>query len=108
MKIWIAVLAVSAATFALRASFIVFADPQRFPRAFRHALKFVPPSVLAAIVALGLAVPGTQVELSAHNLRLMAGLIALVATLFARSTLSTIAVGMAALWVLQWLTRHLA
>jgi branched-subunit amino acid transport protein len=107
MKIWIAVLAVSAATFALRASFIVFADPQRFPRAFRHALKFVPPSVLAAIVALGLALPAAQVELSAHNLRLMAGLIALVATIFARSTLSTIAIGMTVLWALQWVTRHL-
>jgi branched-subunit amino acid transport protein len=108
MRTWITIAAVSAVTFALRAAFIVLADPQRFPHAFRQALKFVPPAVLAAIVALGLGLAGDRVDLSAHNDRLAAGLVAIVATMFLRSTIAAVAIGMAALWSLQWLVRHLA
>lgn len=106
MSTWLAIAAVCLVTFALRASFIVFADPHRFPRAFRHALKFVPPAVLAAIVALGLALPEGHMDLSAHNLRLVAGLIAIVGTIFLRGTLAAIGIGMGALWGLQWLAAH--
>jgi branched-subunit amino acid transport protein len=106
MSTWLAIAAVSAVTFALRAAFIVFADPHRFPHAFRQALKFVPPAVLAAIVALGLAVNEGGIDLSAHNQRLLAGLVAIVGTIFLRSTLAAIAIGMAALWALQWLAPH--
>ena len=103
MSTWVTIAAVCVATFALRAAFIVFADPHRFPHAFRQALKFVPPAVLAAIVALGLALTDGQIDLSAHNQRLLAGLVAIVGTIFLRSTLAAIAIGMAALWALQWL-----
>ena len=103
MSTWLAIMCVSVATFALRASFIVFADPHRFPHAFRQALKFVPPAVLAAIVVLGLALTDGRIDLSAHNERLLAGLVAIAATIFLRSTLAAIAIGMATLWALQWL-----
>jgi branched chain amino acid efflux pump len=106
MSTWLTIGAVSLATFALRAAFIVFADPHRFPHAFRQALKFVPPAVLAAIVALGLVVADGRMDFSAHNLRLLAGLVAIVGTLFLRSTLAAIAIGMAVLWALQWLAPH--
>ena len=105
---WLTIVAVSVVTFALRAAFIVFADPHRFPHAFRQALKFVPPAVLAAIVAPGLALPDGRLDLTSGNARLVAGLIAIVATIFVHSTLAAIAVGMAALWSLQWLARHAA
>jgi len=105
MSTWLAIALVSAAAFALRAAFIVFADPHRFPHAFRQALKFVPPAVLAAIVALGLGFPEGHVDVSPHNLRLIAGLVAIVAAVLLRgSTIATIGIGMAALWALQWLT----
>jgi len=103
---WLAIAAVCAATFALRAAFIVFADPHRFPHAFRQALKFVPPAVLAAIVALGLAFSDGRMDLGAHNERLLAGLVAIVGTIFLRSTLAAIAIGMATLWALQWLAPY--
>ena len=106
MSAWLTIGAVSLATFALRAAFIVFADPHRFPHAFRQALKFVPAAVLAAIVALGLVVADGRMDFSAHNLRLLAGLVAIVGTLFLRSTLAAIAIGMAVLWALQWLAPH--
>jgi branched-subunit amino acid transport protein len=103
---WLAIVAVSGAAFALRAAFIVFADPHRFPHAFRQALKFVPASVLAAIVALGLGLTEGRIDLTSANERLVAGLIAIAATIFLRSTLAAIGIGMAALWSLHWLARH--
>ena len=107
MSTWLTIACVCLATFALRASFIVFADPHRFPHAFRQALKFVPPAVLAAIVAMGLGVSDGQLALSAHNLRLLAGLVAIGAAILLRgSTIATLAIGMAALWALQWLGPH--
>ena len=102
MSTWLAILAVGAVTFLLRASFIVFADPHRFPHFFRQALTFVPPAVLAAIVAPGLLVHQGALDLSLDNPRWMAGLVAILVATRARSVLPAIASGMAALWLLQW------
>lgn len=102
MSTWIAIAGVSFSTFFLRASFMLFADPHRFPHWFRQALKFVPPSVLAAIVAPGLLMAGGTVDFSFTNLRLVAGLVAMVATFHLRNTFAAVAAGMAALWALQW------
>ena len=38
MTVWLVILGIAASTFLLRASFIVFADPARFPKRFRQAL----------------------------------------------------------------------
>jgi branched-subunit amino acid transport protein len=103
MTTWLIIMAVSLATFLLRASFIVFADPHRFPHAFRQALTFVPPAVLAAIVAPGLLLRDGVLDLSLANERLFAGLAAIVATIFVRNAMAAIAAGMSTLWLLQWL-----
>jgi branched-subunit amino acid transport protein len=103
MTTWLIIVAVSLATFLLRASFIVFADPHRFPHAFRQALTFVPPAVLAAIVAPGLLLRDGMLDLSLSNERLFAGLAAIVATIFVRNAMAAIAAGMSTLWLLQWL-----
>jgi branched chain amino acid efflux pump len=105
MKTWLAILGVSAATFLLRASFVLFADPHRFPHRFRQALQFVPPAVLAAIVAPGLLVLDGRLDLSLGNPRWIAGLMAIVAAVASRSAMAAIATGMIALWLLQWLLR---
>jgi branched-subunit amino acid transport protein len=102
MSTWIAIAGVALSTFLLRASFLVFIDPHRFPHWFRQALKFVPPAVLAAIVAPGLLMPGGALDLSPGNLRLVAGLVAMAATFRMRNTVAAVATGMAALWALQW------
>ncbi|HET7546646.1 MAG TPA: AzlD domain-containing protein [Usitatibacter sp.] len=106
MSVWIAIAGVSFSTFFLRASFMLFADPHRFPHWFRHALKFVPAAVLAAIVAPGLLMAGGTPDLSLANPRLVAGLIAMVATFYLRNTFAAVATGMAALWALQWAFGH--
>lgn len=102
MSVWIAIAGVSVSTFLLRASFIVFVDPHRFPHWFRQALKFVPPAVLAAIVAPGLLMPEGRLDLSIGNPHLLAGLVAIAATLRVRNAFAPIATGMATLWALQW------
>jgi branched-subunit amino acid transport protein len=98
---WLTLAAVGLTTFLLRASFIVFADPQRFPHAFRQALAFVPPAVLAAIVAPGLLLREGSFDLSVDNPRWIAGIVAMGAAAATRSAGVAIACGMAALWTLQ-------
>ena len=79
MTEWIVIVGAGVVTFLTRASFIVFADPHKFPHAFRVALAYVPAAVLAAIVVPGLAMPHGALELTAANPRLLAGLAAVVA-----------------------------
>ena len=67
MSTWIVILGVAACTFLLRASFIVFADPHRFPKRFRQALTFVPPAVLDAIVLPGLLLHQGAIDLTARR-----------------------------------------
>jgi branched-subunit amino acid transport protein len=102
MSTWIAIAGVSAVVFLLRASFIVFADPHGFPPLFRRALAFVPAAVLAAIVAPGLFMSGGGVDVSLDNPRWIAGVVAIAAAAIARHPLAAIAIGMPALWLLQW------
>jgi branched-subunit amino acid transport protein len=99
---WIAIAGVAASTFLLRASFIVFVDPHRFPHWFRRALAFVPPTVLAAIVAPGLLFTAEGFDPTLANPRWIAGLVAIAVGALMRSAWSTIASGMVALWLLQW------
>ena len=100
MTLWLTILGVGLLTFLTRASFIVFADPHKFPHAFRVALAFVPPAVLAAITLPGLAMPFGTLDLTLANPRWIAGLAALIVAARLRSPLATIGVGMAALWAL--------
>jgi branched-subunit amino acid transport protein len=99
---WLAILGVALVTFGLRASFIVFADPQRFPPVFRRALAFVPPAVLAAIVAPGLLAPQGAIDVTLANPRWLAGIAAMAVALRMKKPMAAIVAGMAALWLLQW------
>ena len=102
MKLWIIIAGVSITTFLLRASFILFANPHKFPHAFRQALSFVPAAVMAAIVMPGLAMPNGVLDLAWTNPRLVAGLLALLVAGRSRHPLAAVAVGMPALWLLDW------
>jgi branched-subunit amino acid transport protein len=102
MSHWVVIVGVALVTFGLRASFIVFADPHRFPHFFRQALAFVSPSVLAAIVLPGLVAPGGVIDLTSANPRWIAGLVAVAFAIRLRTPLAAIVAGMAALWLLQW------
>jgi branched chain amino acid efflux pump len=101
--VWVVIAGAGAVTFLTRASFILFADPHRFPHGFRVALAFVPPAVLAAIVVPGLLSPAGTVDLSLANPRWIAGLVAIGVAMRVRNPLASILAGMATLWALQYL-----
>ncbi len=101
MNEWLVIVGAGVVTFLTRASFIVFADPHKFPHAFRVALAFVPAAVLAAIVVPGLVMPHGTLEFTLSNPRLVAGLAAVAVAVKVRNPLVSIVAGMVALWGLQ-------
>jgi len=101
-EIWFTIVGMTLITFTLRASFLLAANRLTLPPLLRLSLTYVPPAVLAAIVAPALAQP-SDVALGPVDLRLVAGALAAVVAWRTRSIVATFAVGMAALWGLTWL-----
>ncbi|MGE5549389.1 MAG: AzlD domain-containing protein [Bacteroidota bacterium] len=90
-------------TFLTRLSFIALLGRVETPPLLARALRFVPPAVLAAIIFPELIIHGGRLDPTLGNMRLIAGSLAAVVAWRTRNVLLTIAVGMAALWALQWL-----
>jgi branched-subunit amino acid transport protein len=86
-------------------SFIVLVGQREPPPLVRRALRFVPPAVLSAIIFPELLLPQGVLDISLSNLRLLAGLAAILVAWRTKNTVLTILVGMAALWALMWVER---
>lgn len=101
--VWLLVAAVTLVTYGLRASFILGTDRLGgLPPALERVTPFVPPVVLAALVAPDLFLSGGAVALGPGNDRLVAGLLAFAVARYTENMLATVGVGMAALWLLAW------
>jgi branched-subunit amino acid transport protein len=101
LNIWLLFFALAIGTFALRFSFIFLFGKVDMPDWLRRALRFVPASVLAALVFPALTYPNGALDLSLGNVRLLAGLGGALVAWKTKNVLWTIAVGMILLWVLQ-------
>jgi branched-subunit amino acid transport protein len=101
MNIWLIILVGGLLTYAMRLSFILLMGKIEFPEWLRHSLSLVPPAVLSAIIFPELLFMDGRLDLSLDNNRLLAGLAAILVAWRTRNTLLTIAVGMAALLILQ-------
>lgn len=101
MTLWLTMIAIGAATFAIRFSFIYLFGRMEIPTLVRRGLRFVPPAVLTAIVFPELLMPGGVFDLSLGNARLLAGVLAALVAWRTKSVVLTILVGMAALYLLQ-------
>lgn len=102
--VWLAFAVAAAGTFAIRASFVVlFGYLDEVPPAVEDLLRYVPAAVLAALVAPSLAYAGDALALSLDNARLVAGGLAAVVAWRTENMLATLAVGMVALWTLEYL-----
>jgi branched-subunit amino acid transport protein len=101
MNLWLMIVCIGIATFAMRLSFMALFGRGGIPDWLRRALRFVPASVLAAIVVPDLLLQGGA--LSLMNPRLFAGVIAAIIAWRTRSAPLTLGVGMVSLWVLQGL-----
>ena len=100
LSIWLRFLAMAVGTFALRFSFIYLFGKVDMPDWLRRALRFVPASVLAALVFPALTYPNGALDLSLGNVRLLAGLGGALVAWRTKNVLWTIVVGMVLFWVL--------
>ena len=69
----------------------------------RKALHYVPPAVLSAIIFPELLYKANQIDFSFGNIRLLAGIVAILVAWYTKNTLLTILAGMLALLLLQFL-----
>jgi branched-subunit amino acid transport protein len=99
--VWLIIAGGTLVTYLTRLSFIALLPPDRLPPLFLRGLRFVPPAVLAAIIAPALLRPEGTLALSLANDRLLAGLLAGLVALRTRNTWMTIGIGMIALWALS-------
>lgn len=100
IELWLTLGVIGLITFAYRLSFIALMDRLRVPIIVQRALRFVPVAALTAIIVPDLVIHGGAVDLSLANLRLIAGIVAILVAWRTKNTLLTIGVGMAVLWAL--------
>ena len=99
--VWILFLALAVGTFALRYSFIYLFGKMDMPDWLRNALKFVPASVLAALVFPALTYTNGTLDLTFNNIRLLAGIGGALVAWRTKNVMWTILVGMVLFWILQ-------
>jgi branched-subunit amino acid transport protein len=103
VSVWLAVLGMGLVTLGLRASFLLLPRRVELPALLRRALPFVPAAVLTALWAPELLLQKGVLYLSPHNERLLAGAAAVAAAWRWKLTFATIAIGIAALHLFDWL-----
>ncbi|MBT3190775.1 MAG: AzlD domain-containing protein [Anaerolineae bacterium] len=99
--LWMLFIALALGTFALRYSFIYLFGKVEVPDWLRDALKFVPASVLAALVFPALVYSEGTLDISLNNIRLLAGIGGALVAWRTKNVMWTILVGMILFWVLQ-------
>ena len=102
MTAWIVIIAAGIATFAMRFSFIALFGRFSVPAHVERALKYVAPSVLAALTLPALLAPGGTFD--PWNVFVPAAVLGGLAAWRTKSIGAAIVVGMPALWILQALT----
>lgn len=90
-------------TFAMRFSLIYLLGKFEIPETLKRALHYVPPAVLSAIIFPELFIQDGMLNFHFTNIRLLAGIIAIITAWFTRNIMITILTGMAALFILGWL-----
>jgi branched-subunit amino acid transport protein len=94
IELWIIILGGMVVTYLLRLSFIIFIPPDRMPGWVQRGLRYVPPAVLAALIAPDLLLLDGALRLSLDNHRLVAGSIAALVAWRTRNTWLTIVSGL--------------
>lgn len=105
LNLWLTIFACGIVTFLIRLSFIAIHGHVTMPLWFTRALTFVPVAVLSAITLPEILIQDGAVVLSPFNARLLAGALAVIVAWRTKNVLATIAVGMGALWMLQWVMK---
>jgi len=85
-----------------RTAFMLFGDRMPLPEGIRRALRYAPVAALVAIIVPTL-MPWTPDAGPVLDVRLFAGIVAILAYVRTRSVLLVIVAGMLAFWILDWL-----
>ena len=101
MNLWLLMVLCGLLTFAIRYSFIAAEGHYLPPPWFSRLLPFVPIAALTALTAPELLLMQGELVLDSSNLRLWAGLVAIVVAAVWRNTLLTIGSGFLVLFLLQ-------
>ncbi len=99
--LWATIIIIGLLTFGIRVSFMLFMGKVRILPMAQAALRFVPVAVLSALIAPALFLPRGSLDLSFGNIRLIAGIIAILVAWRTKNVLLTIVVGMVCLLILQ-------
>lgn len=100
-EIWLVIAGGLVVTYLTRLSFLLLLPEDRMPRFAQRALKYAPPSVLAAIILPEIVLGPAGLALSPTNPRLLAGLTAALVAWRTKSTWMTLLLGMLALWAVS-------
>ncbi|WP_300320118.1 AzlD domain-containing protein [Accumulibacter sp.] len=99
--VWSMIIGIGVATFLLRFAPIALLSRLELPAWLRQALRYVPPAVMAAIIAPPLFFAGGAPTIDPDLPRFVAAALAALVAWRTRSTLWTVVIGMLALWGLQ-------
>lgn len=91
-------------TFTIRFIMFAFAGKMTFPNWLEVALKFVPPAVLTAIIVPSVVMPQGYIDLTINNTYLIAGIFAVIVSIYTKNLLKTIGLGMTLFLILQYFT----
>ena len=105
MSVWIAIICAGCFTFSTRFLPLSPLMPKKVPNWLQLAMKFVPVSVLSAIILPAVLISEETGDiLIQNNLRIVAAVVAIFVAYFSRSTAITIISGLSVIWVLTFLT----
>jgi branched-subunit amino acid transport protein len=102
-EIWATIAVLALATAATRSSFWLIGHHIAIPRRVHEMLRYAPACALAAIIAPDLLLLNGQVQFQLSNLKLLAGIAAIVFFLMTRNMLQTIVFGMLSFTALRLL-----
>ena len=98
MNEWLLIAGMALVTFAIRYPLLLLVGRVALPAPAMQALRYVPPAVLAAIIAPAMLYPNGTFALALTNPYLLAGAVAFAVAWWRKNLLLTIVIGMAALW----------
>ena len=104
MTIWLAIIFAGCLTFATRFLPLSSLMPKTLPNWLQLAMKFVPVSVLSAIIVPAVFISSETGTITFQdNLRIVAAVTAVVVAYYTRSTVITILAGLSVIWLLTFL-----
>lgn len=100
---WIITLSIAVGTYLLRAIFVFIIGHVELSDTVKTMLKYIPPSVFAALTAPPIFLHQGHVDWLGGKERVIAGLVAALVAWKTRNMILLLIVGMGTLYLLQWL-----